>query len=176
VSACCHGAWVECREDFLAGTGLRCETVFVGEGAFILFAYHPGQLARALTEPMAAGILRERGYFIPECAQGQEAEARRLSLRLLESHLIPTLTGRYATYSAGINAEFPHEIGLFLGYPPEDVAAFIANDGKNYACRTHWKVYHEPETARRICDRIDRTKSEEADKLISTYLERKAQS
>ncbi len=29
------------------------------------------------------------------------------------------------------NREFPHEIGLFLGYPPEDVRGFIENRAGN---------------------------------------------
>ena len=28
------------------------------------------------------------------------------------------------------NEGFPHEIGLFLGYPPEDVLGFIENKGE----------------------------------------------
>ncbi len=46
--------------------------------------------------------------------------------------------------------EFPHEIGLFLGYPPEDVQGFIENraDGCKYAgC---WKVYGDADAARKI--------------------------
>ena len=37
--------------------------------------------------------------------------------------------------------EFPHEIGLFLGYPLSDVIGFIKNEGKNSKCTGHWKVY-----------------------------------
>ena len=29
---------------------------------------------------------------------------------------------------------FPHEIGLFLSYPPEDVLGFIENKGQNFKC------------------------------------------
>lgn len=36
---------------------------------------------------------------------------------------------------------FPHEIGLFLGYPEEDVQGFIENQGKNCKCCGCWKVY-----------------------------------
>lgn len=41
----------------------------------------------------------------------------------------------------GQNGEFPHEIGMFLGYPLEDVVGFIRNGGKNYKCTGLWKVY-----------------------------------
>ena len=37
--------------------------------------------------------------------------------------------------------EFPHEVGVFLGYPLEDVKGFIANGGKNCKCVGCWKVY-----------------------------------
>ncbi len=36
---------------------------------------------------------------------------------------------------------FPHEIGIFLGFPLEDVIGFIQNDGKNSLCSGCWKVY-----------------------------------
>ncbi len=38
-------------------------------------------------------------------------------------------------------SEFPHEIGLFLGYPLGDVVGFIRNAGKNSKCAGCWKVY-----------------------------------
>ena len=36
---------------------------------------------------------------------------------------------------------FPHEVGIFLGYPLSDVVGFIENEGKNYKCCGIWKVY-----------------------------------
>ena len=36
---------------------------------------------------------------------------------------------------------FPHEIGIFLGYPLADVKGFIENAGKNSKCSGCWKVY-----------------------------------
>ena len=45
--------------------------------------------------------------------------------------------------------EFPHEIGLFLGYPPEDVAGFMTHRGKNCKCVGCWKVYGDEYAARR---------------------------
>lgn len=37
--------------------------------------------------------------------------------------------------------EFPHEIGLFLGYPPEDVKGFIEQRALHCKCTGWWKVY-----------------------------------
>jgi len=35
----------------------------------------------------------------------------------------------------------PHEIGIFLGYPLDDVTAFILHEGRNYLINGYWKVY-----------------------------------
>ena len=45
--------------------------------------------------------------------------------------------------------QFPHEIGIFLGYPLEDVTGFIQNHGRNYTCLGCWKAYGDPEEAAR---------------------------
>ena len=38
-------------------------------------------------------------------------------------------------------SDFPHEIGIILGYPIDDVRGFIKNNGKNYKLSGFWKVY-----------------------------------
>lgn len=45
---------------------------------------------------------------------------------------------------------FPHEVGIFLGYPIADIRGFIENQGKNCCCTGCWKVYHNPEKAKKI--------------------------
>lgn len=42
----------------------------------------------------------------------------------------------------------PHEIGVFLGYPLEDVIGFIKNKGKNHSFCGYWKAYGNPDEAR----------------------------
>lgn len=44
---------------------------------------------------------------------------------------------------------FPHEVGLFLSYPAEDVQGFIENRAMNYKYSGMWKVYGDVESARR---------------------------
>jgi hypothetical protein len=44
--------------------------------------------------------------------------------------------------------EFPHEIGLFLGYPVEDVLGFVRHKGRNYKFCGYWKVYGDVEQAK----------------------------
>lgn len=48
------------------------------------------------------------------------------------------------------NNEFPHEIGIILGYPVMDVKDFMRYNGKNYLLCGYWKVYHDVNSARYI--------------------------
>ena len=43
--------------------------------------------------------------------------------------------------------EFPHEIGIFLGYPLWDIRAFMQNPRREAKLTGYWKVYTEVETA-----------------------------
>lgn len=47
---------------------------------------------------------------------------------------------RYGQYRQR-RREFPHEMGLLLGYPVGDVYGFIIHQGKNYLYTGYWKVY-----------------------------------
>ena len=49
--------------------------------------------------------------------------------------------------------DFPHEIGLFLGYPPEDVLGFINNCGMDYKYCGLWKVYGDEEKSKKRFDK-----------------------
>lgn len=43
----------------------------------------------------------------------------------------------------------PHEVGLFLGYPAEDVEGFRRHGGQGYKYSGLWKVYSDVERAQR---------------------------
>ena len=45
--------------------------------------------------------------------------------------------------------DLPHEIGLFLGYPAEDVSGFIRHGARCAKCVGTWKVYGDEESARK---------------------------
>ena len=54
------------------------------------------------------------------------------------------------------SSDFPHEIGVFLGYPTEDVMGFIENKGENFKFCGCWKVYGCEQTARRTFSNYDK--------------------
>lgn len=53
---------------------------------------------------------------------------------------------------------FPHELGLFLGYPTEDVEGFIKNKGENYLYAGYWKVYKDVEKKKLLFDAYESAK------------------
>ena len=57
---------------------------------------------------------------------------------------------RQLSWKLFMDQEFPHEIGVFLGYPLEDVEGFIQNGGRNYTCCGCWKSYGDPEKAEEL--------------------------
>lgn len=54
---------------------------------------------------------------------------------------------------------FPHEIGLFLGYPLGDVIGYIENAGRNSKCSGCWKVYCNECEAIKLFAKFDKCKS-----------------
>ncbi len=73
---------------------------------------------------------------------------------LTVSQAIERLSERLSVYE-----EFPHEIGLFLGYPPEDVEGFICNKGQNCSLCRYWKVYGNKDEALRRFAKYDKCKA-----------------
>ena len=65
--------------------------------------------------------------------------------------------------------EFPHEIGLFLGYPVGDVQGFISNHGQGFKLCGYWKVYSDADRARRIFKNYDKCRAFLCNKLEQGY-------
>lgn len=101
----------------------QCQTT----GAALVYVYRHNTLARLLAAADIREFLRSEGYT----ATALEPLLRELAQRVC------------------CEGDFPHEIGVFLGYPLEDVVGFIRNQGKNYLCCGYWKVYGDADAAQR---------------------------
>lgn len=53
----------------------------------------------------------------------------------------------------------PHEIGIFLGFPIDDVKEFIYGKNNDYLLNGYWKVYHNLEKAKKIFSLYDEAKN-----------------
>lgn len=89
------------------------------ENAMLIYVCRRTQLAKDLERPGAKELLERYGYTDTSV----DGAIERLRMRLASGD------------------GFPHEIGLFLGYPVEDVFGFIENAGQNCKCCGCWKVY-----------------------------------
>ncbi len=51
--------------------------------------------------------------------------------------------------------KFPHEIGVFLGYPPKDVRGFMNSPNEGVKCIGCWKVYDNQKEAERLFEKYN---------------------
>ena len=107
--------------DKLYDCGVRIELLARRKSGVLLYVYRPDLLRRDLSRLEVASFLAQEGYDTGSLAACIEL----LHKRICGTDLQSTLSG---------SCEFPHEIGLFLGYPFEDVMGFIENKGENYLC------------------------------------------
>ena len=98
---------------------------------FLIYVYREARLRAIFADEAVRAFLAREGYQLP-----QEQEQTGIMLTQLSRRLC-------------CSAEFPHEIGVFLGYPLTDVVGFIENRGRNFTCCGCWKAYGDPNAARR---------------------------
>ncbi len=115
----------------LTAKGLCILPLRIDEKKAVVYVCRPHKLEQDLRDSIAIKLLEEYGY---------------------PSHspfpCILKLADRLSRES-----DFPHEIGLFLGYPPEDVEGFIRHGAKDYKCVGAWKVYGDAEKAEKLFSR-----------------------
>ncbi len=96
----------------------------------LIYMYRPGKLAEDFKDKAAKKILIEKNYPVDHVDRCVVELVRRLNGK----------------------EEFPHEIGLFLGYPPKDVAAFMKSSSTGVKYVGTWKVYSDVEDAKnKVC-------------------------
>lgn len=122
MRACLRGWNAQLRGKGLHVLPLRCY-----RGRTLIYIYRRSALARDLAHPQTIRLLAGSGY---PCPYPERCIA----------HLMARLRQGPA---------FPHEIGLFLGYPPNDVRGFIRDPA---ACKYTgcWKVYGNVRAARTL--------------------------
>lgn len=118
----------------LVPRGLCLLPMRLGQGRALLYLYRPQALRRDLDDDLSCRLLRQAGYPCGSCGQ-----------------CVARLVQRLRT-----EEEFPHEVGLFLSYPPEDVQGFIDHRAEDFKCAGLWKVYGDEQRAQLLFDRFRR--------------------
>lgn len=130
--------------------GVMVKVLRLINGKALIYVYRYKKMMKDIENEAVREFLNERGYSCESIDQ------------MLE-HLSKRITSEN---------EFPHEIGLFLGYPFEDVLGFIENKGQNHKCVGIWKVYSDEEKANCIfelyqkCTRIYRKRLNEGTSIL----------
>lgn len=114
--------------------GVQMRVLYRTERRVFLLVWRPVQLACVLGNAEGMTILREQGYM-GSCE-------RELVLELCRK------LGEYYRTSGDDEAVFPHEIGVFLGYPARDVRSFM--EGEEPVCVGAWNAYGDERAARRL--------------------------
>ena len=118
----------------LVPKGVRIIPLRIAKHRVLVYMYRPKKLQNDLAVKEAADLLTAYGYSIED-----------------PDKCVVQLSGRLK-----VSEDFPHEIGLFLGYPPEDVKGFIENRAKGYNCNGCWKVYGDEQNAKKQFQRYEK--------------------
>jgi hypothetical protein len=103
----------------------------------LIYVYRRARVQDELKKPNVFNFLSEFGYETDRIDDCIEKLASRITSQL----------------------DFPHEIGLFLGYPLEDVIGFIENEGQNSRCVGCWKVYCNECEARKLFAKFEKCRA-----------------
>lgn len=103
----------------LGPKGLRVLPLRFSDSKALIYLYRPAMLRSDLSHATAVRLLQEQGYNPENCHQCIVKLVQKLRQE----------------------EEFPHEIGLFLGYPPEDVCGFMEQGPDCCKASGCWKVY-----------------------------------
>ena len=117
----------------LVPKGIRVLPLRIFGGRALIYVYRPNALESDLTDHRTRALLLKYGYR-PENPDGCVV------------HLMHRLQS---------GEGFPHEIGLFLSYPPEDVLGFIRNWACNHKDVGCWKVYGDERSAKEIFEKYE---------------------
>ena len=114
-----NSAWEEFRVYFLRDKNIKLREIKHQNGRVQVLFYHSTSLDNALCNSAILKFLRGLGY--PE----------QYSVEGYVDFLVKRLNRK----------DFPHEIGLFLGYPFKDVLGFIGHPSLKLVKINGWKIY-----------------------------------
>ncbi len=115
--------------------GVYIEVLMHFDDFYLIYVYRRGKLCKYLRSSKARALLLKYGYDMGEGTEG----------------IIEYLRKRIAATSS-----FPHEIGVFLGYPIDDIRGFVRNHGRNCMRCGIWKVYTNPREAEAYFCKIEK--------------------
>ena len=109
--------------------GLHFRILFRCPQRTLLYVYRPAMVEAYVRQKEIASFLQTFGY--------------------VSAHTLADMLNHLSSRIAAGGC-FPHESGIFLGYPLEDVCGFITNKGNHAKLCGEWKVYGDPSKASQL--------------------------
>lgn len=124
--------WHEHGAEVVSGSGLAVRELADRDDSVLLLLYSPQLIEELLKRPSVSIILKKAGYTgFTSVGQILDEMAARVSA-----------------------SDFPHEIGIFLGYPLKDVAAFMGLAAIPFSCQGPWKIFGDPRHSLRLAEKF----------------------
>lgn len=142
------GMWSRLKHT-LIGSQVVCVPLYLGKDKEVIFLYRYEKMRVHLEREEVRVFLSSFGY-----------------LDLSVSGVILRLKKRYQEFAQG-QIGFPHELGVILEYPVEDVRGFIRHQGKNCLMARYWKVYSDRERAEETFRQYDLVRERAMQEMIS---------
>ncbi|MCK4401353.1 DUF3793 family protein [bacterium] len=141
-----YDLWQKQKEDVISKLGISFrELKDTSRGEQVLF-YNDDVLFNRITQPENLIFLKRFEYSF---CQGLEDYLEMLKARFNGS-------------------SFPHEIGLFLGYPLKDVKGFIEKKSFPLPVKCRWQVFYRPDESMRLMNMYKK-----AERVFLNFIENK---
>lgn len=118
------------RNNLLNAKGIYFKILKTWDNLALIYVYRKNKLEETLNVCKHREFLTQKGYKTFDINS---------VISVLKKHLV--------------TSEFPHEIGIFLGYPLSDIQAFIEDKGANAKYVGCWKAYTNEDYAKQISDK-----------------------
>lgn len=139
----------------LKDTPISLRVLCKSEGRYTIMLYRKDCLKTYLDQQHIRTFLKQYGYQTYQ--ENLETQFNNW-MSLLEKRV---------SYFHQKEGTFPHEIGVFLGYPMQDVLGFIENAGENYILNGYWKVYSDAKAAKARFQSYDAAKIETVNEIYA---------
>lgn len=136
-------------ERVLKGTRISYYFLKIIDHRTLLFLYRKERIEGYLKTEKNALFLKNIGY------ENESVE-----------QMIHKLAKRIQIYKNG-EMEFPHEIGLFLGYPLSDVIGFMEDSENKFLYQGYWKVYDHLNSKLRLFQRYDESRERAVEAVLN---------
>lgn len=137
--------WQHYGRQLLDGSPLEACCCRENEREILLLFYRPQLLERRICGHSGRAFLDRCGYPL----DGFRA-------------MLDELANRFRDQS------IPHEVGVFLGYPLKDVAAFLGWNDSPFTCQRGWKIFGKARRSLALADRYQSSRNLMSDRLILT--------